>query len=362
MRQSKRILAFVLIAFALTFCGCKPKKHTSEEVFSICKDSVVEITTFDKKNKGLSLGTGFVISKDGLIITNYHVIKNAYSIIADLNGTKYEVETIEKYDKQIDLAVLKINADNLSFLKLSTDNYTDGSTVYAIGSSEGYTLSFSSGVISSKERVFDNVKYIQHSSPISHGNSGGPLLNEYCEVIGINTSSNIDGQNLNFAIKVEELDKLSDATRLSMSSFYQKEGPYYDTFIGDYNVYELEPNNTLSAAQRITVNGSTVNGNLSHQYDMDFYSIGVKAGQELSVFFIPNYAMDASGIYCALLDRNENIIEVATKTTVLGITLKGMFHTNNSSSTITFYVALFYDTNYQYKNTVSKYLLYFYAK
>ncbi len=368
MKQMKRILCLVMvivvISSILLLSGCQnsgQKKYTSEEIFANCKDSVAEIKTFNKKGEGLSLGSGFVIDEAGLIVTNFHVIDKAYSIEINLSNVKYHVTSIEKYDSDVDIAVLKIDATNLKKLTMSNDDYTDGSVVYTIGSSEGYTLSFSNGVIASKERVFDGVKYIQHSSPISHGNSGGPLINEYGEVIGINTSSNIDGQNLNFAIKVEEIAKLPSA-KMSMSEFYKKEGPYYEIFIGDYTVRELEPNNQMSSAQIITVNGTTIVGNVNRQYDIDWYKVTVPAGEKLNVLFIPDYSIDASGVLCGLWDHNENVLAAAVKTTVSGVTLQAMFHENNTSTTQTLYVALFYDTNYAYKNTICNYELFLYSK
>lgn len=341
--------------------GGGKRKYTSEEIFANCKDSVAEIKTFNKKGEGLSLGSGFVIDEAGLIVTNFHVIDEAYSIEVNLSGVKYQVTHIEKYDSDVDIAVLRIAARNLKKLTMSNDDYTDGSVVYTIGSSEGYTLSFSNGVIASKERVFDGVKYIQHSSPISHGNSGGPLINEYGEVIGINTSSNIEGQNLNFAIKVEEINKLP-TKRMRMSEFYTKEGPYYEVFIGDYKVKETEPNNQMSSAQVITVNGTTIVGNVNRQYDIDWYKVTVPAGEKLNVLFVPDYSIDASGVLCGLWDHNENVLAAAVKTTISGITLQAMFYENNTSVAQTFYVALFYDRDYAYKNTICEYALFLYSK
>ena len=197
-------------------------KLTAEQIYAIGEDCVGEIITYDKEGEGLSLGTAFVISSDGKFVTNYHVIDEAYSAKITLNGKTYAVNKVLAHDVDIDLAVLQVSATNLKPATIQKNYVVGGMQVYAIGSSEGYTLSFSSGVVASPERVFDGVKYIQHNAAISHGNSGGPLFNAYGEVIGINTATDVSGQNLNFAISCTELDNLSYGTSYTLSELYDK--------------------------------------------------------------------------------------------------------------------------------------------
>ncbi|MBQ9784432.1 MAG: trypsin-like peptidase domain-containing protein [Clostridia bacterium] len=196
---------------------------TSEEVYDLAEKSVGEITIYNKNGTEISVGTVFAISEDGRLLTNYHVIEDGYSAKVKIDATEYTVSQILAYDMDIDLAVLKINAYDLTPVKLMKEGVKGGATVYAVGSSEGYTLSFSTGVVASPNREIDNVQYIQHEAAISHGNSGGPLFNAYGEVIGINTLSNIEGQNLNFAISVKELDNLTYGTALTFAEYYDKE-------------------------------------------------------------------------------------------------------------------------------------------
>ena len=364
MKRNKRValLLAVMLIFSLVGCGDGGKKYSSEEIYANCKESVAEITAYDKKGEAFSLGSGFVISDDGLIVTNFHVIDDAYSIIVNLGGVKYGVEFIEKYDADIDIAVIKIIATGLKKLKISEDGYADGSVVYTLGSSEGLTLSFSNGVIASCEREIDGIKYIQHSAPISHGNSGGPLIDEYGRVIGVNTASLESGQNINFAVKIGEMNRLSNTSQLSMNDFYKKEGPYFETFIGDYTVAESEPNNRADTAQIIRVNGTTVNGSINRQYDIDYYRVSVGAGEKLNVLFVPEMEIDANGALCGLMDEEGKVIAVAIKTTIGGVTLRAMFYTNDSSVSKTFMVVILYDDDYLFKDTVCRYSLFFYSK
>lgn len=203
--------------------------YSANEIFENCKNSVGEITTYDKSGNALALGTGFVYSSDGEIITNYHVIEDAYSAEIVINGYTYPITHILAYDKTIDLAVVLIKAINLPPVTICTNDHAVGKTVYAFGSSQGLTATFSQGIITYAGREIDGVTYVQHDAAISSGNSGGPLINEYGEVIGINTWTVRDSQNLNFAISVKEMDKLVyEETPLTFSEFYEKERDIYE--------------------------------------------------------------------------------------------------------------------------------------
>ena len=147
-----------------------------------------------------STGTGIIFSKNGYIVTNYHVIEDATSIQISLyNGSTYKA-TVVGYISSNDIAVLKINADNLSpatFAKNKNCYVTQ--RVYAVGTPAGasFAWSVSSGIISATNReakFYDEnnmlerkMTVIQTDAPVNPGNSGGPLINSSCEVVGIIT-------------------------------------------------------------------------------------------------------------------------------------------------------------------------------
>lgn len=199
------------------------EKKTAEQIHNQSIASVCEITTYDKNGEGLALGTGFVFSSDGQIITNYHVIEDAYSAKVSINNQTYDVTKVLAYDKTIDLAVLKIEATNLPILTRCLKSHAVGLEVFAIGSSKGLTNTFSKGIITTAERELDGVKYVQHDAAISSGNSGGPLINAYGEVVGVNTMTIKDSQNLNFAISVSEIDNLDFSLPTTLTELYNKE-------------------------------------------------------------------------------------------------------------------------------------------
>lgn len=142
-------------------------------------------------NSSQSLGSGFIISKDGYILTNHHVIKDADEIIVRLSDRRELDAKLVGADETTDLAVLKVEAKNLPTVKLGDSDKLDvGEWVLAIGSPFGFDYSVTAGIVSAKGRSLphDNyVPFIQTDVAINPGNSGGPLFNLAGEVVGINS-------------------------------------------------------------------------------------------------------------------------------------------------------------------------------
>jgi serine protease Do len=157
-----------------------------------------------------SLGSGFIISDDGFILTNHHVVAGADEVIVRLANRDEYVARIVGSDEASDIAVLKVEATNLEVLNFgSSDDLKVGEWVLAIGSPFGFDHSVTAGIVSAKGRSLpsDNyVPFIQTDVAINPGNSGGPLFNLDGEVIGINSQiySRTGGfMGLSFAIPIE---------------------------------------------------------------------------------------------------------------------------------------------------------------
>ncbi len=157
-----------------------------------------------------SLGSGFIISRDGYILTNHHVVDGADEVIVRLNNREeYEAKVIGS-DKDSDIALIKIEGDDFPMLKFGDSNALKvGEWVLAIGSPFGFDHTVTAGIVSAKSRSLpsDNyVPFIQTDVAINPGNSGGPLFNMDGEVIGINSQiySRSGGfMGLSFAIPIE---------------------------------------------------------------------------------------------------------------------------------------------------------------
>lgn len=224
----KRIItAFLMIPTILLcfiFQGCDnfeffEKELTAEEIFEFASPSVVEI--IGKTKTGTSTGTGFFYDNKGTVVTNYHVIEGCTEATITLsNGNSYNVDKVLGYSKDKDIAVLSTSCANSSPLKICDTEIKTGEKVYTIGSSLGLSGSLSDGIVSSAEREINNNTYIQTTAPISHGNSGGPLLDSKGKVIGITTAYLVEGQNLNLAIPIVEIKNISTSNPISLDELF----------------------------------------------------------------------------------------------------------------------------------------------
>ena len=158
-------------------------------------------------------GSGFIVSTDGKVVTNYHVIDGADSAMVKLSdGGIYVVEGIVGADKDKDVAVLKLKASGREFPFLPRGDPGQlkvGDEVVAIGVSLGLEGTVSTGVISAKRgSPGSEMEVLQITAPISPGSSGGALLNSKGEVIGVPFVQTVSGQNLNFAIPITYVSPL----------------------------------------------------------------------------------------------------------------------------------------------------------
>lgn len=171
-----------------------------------------------KTNIRQGIGTGFIISEDGYVVTNQHVIDKADKITVNFSDKeKYNAKVVGQ-DYELDLAVLKIEADKkFTTLKMGdSDKIRVGEWVIAIGNPYGLDHTVTAGLVSAKgrpinieDRVYKNL--IQTDAAINPGNSGGPLLSINGEVIGINTAVNAQAQGIGFAIPINTAkDVLND--------------------------------------------------------------------------------------------------------------------------------------------------------
>lgn len=202
----------------------QPVEESPTDLFKRLAPAVVRVVSQSSTGESRGQGSGFFISSDGFIVTNYHVIENAdiVEIFLD-NNARYPLEGVVAVSKEKDIAVLKVNAVNMQKLQPAVGGFpTIGTTVYAIGNPQGLVNTFSRGEVSGLRQIGSEFSLIQCTAPISPGSSGGPLLTKNGEVIGITTCYFAKGQNLNFAVpsqyilelKVNSkgLQSLSDST------------------------------------------------------------------------------------------------------------------------------------------------------
>jgi len=193
----------------------KQKEESTENLPTIIKrikPSVVIILAYDGKGEFLKLGSGFFISQNGDIITNYHVLQGASSAeVKTSDGKTYPITYIVAEDEQNDIIRLSVDIPSKYVLPLSLSETIPeiGERIIVYGSPLGLENTVSDGIVSSVREIFNYGKIIQITAPISPGSSGSPVLNMKGEVIGIATFQFIEGQNLNFAIPSERIANLN---------------------------------------------------------------------------------------------------------------------------------------------------------
>ena len=235
-------------------------EENSKKIADVIEDSTKKVVGISKlKNLGssifsknqeteLGLGTGFIISEDGYIVSNAHVTGEKFSkcYVTLENGINYD-GTVEWSDTNLDLSIVKIGANNLSYVSLgNSSNIKVGENVYAVGNPIGYEFrkTVTSGIISALNRTIkidenDSTSYIsdliQTDATINPGNSGGPLVNKSGEVIGINTVKITSAEGIGFAVPINVVKPVINSFRQNGNFEEATLGIYaYDGDVANY--------------------------------------------------------------------------------------------------------------------------------
>lgn len=192
--------------------------ETKKDIATISHDAqkaVVLIVVCDAGGREIGQGSGVVVSNDGKVITNYHVIDGASSALIKFpNGAFFLIEGVLATDREKDIAVLKASGSDFPIVALGdSDKVQVGEEVVSIGSPLSLEATVANGIISSiRELKDENRRMFQTTAPISPGSSGGALLNMEGELIGITSGEMAGGQNLNFAVPINVVKPLLSAS------------------------------------------------------------------------------------------------------------------------------------------------------
>jgi serine protease Do len=230
--RTNRPTLFCFALFLLLSCKPKPATNPGEpekpspqgtaalrtpaEIAARSTPSVVSVRTDQ------SLGTGFVVSNDGLVATNLHVVAGNSKITITLaDHREFEVVEIWNGDRDRDLVVMRIEAQRLPVLSLGDSGAIHpGDTVVAIGHPLGLEDTVSNGLVSAIRKLDEDLTVLQISAPIAPGSSGGPIFNDKGEVIGVATAIMLGGQNINFGVPVTYLKELlKRPAKVSLEAF-----------------------------------------------------------------------------------------------------------------------------------------------
>jgi trypsin-like peptidase len=210
-RLAIRLPSLIFLVAGVATAQSQPPQKDIPTIAKAANGAIVSIITSDENGKPIAQGTGFLVSTDGRIVTNYHVIEGASSAIVKVpDGAFYDVDGVLAFDKARDLAVIKAHGQNFHVVILgNSDRVQVGEEVVAIGSPLSLESTVSSGIVSGIRNIEEEGgKFLQITAPISPGSSGGPVFNMSGEVVGITTLYLKNGENLNFAIPINDAKPL----------------------------------------------------------------------------------------------------------------------------------------------------------
>lgn len=194
----------------------KLKASASADFSGVIEKSIPAVVTI---RTDVSQGTGFIITEDGYIVTNAHILAGGREVYAVTSGQKMIQADFIGYDSTWDIALLKIPGDYERLRLADSDDIQIGEKVIAIGNPLGLSFSVSEGIVSGKDRTGENnlPAYIQTDAALNPGNSGGPLINKEGKVIGINNFKVEGGEGLGFALESDYI--ISAVNEISVMAF-----------------------------------------------------------------------------------------------------------------------------------------------
>ena len=219
------LLCFLLLFLFYMMAFSAQEVQTATQIVEKFGKAVVLIATAREGQGTVGIGTGFIVTSSGVIVTNYHVIAGAYPAIIKLtNGDIYDDISIIDVDERRDIAIIKIKGWDLPIVELgNSELIKTGEQVVVIGNPQGLENTVTDGLVSGKRDMEAGYRLHQISAPISPGSSGSPVFNRRGEVIGIATSSIVEGQNLNFSVPINYARGLiSEDVKMSLQEFSGK--------------------------------------------------------------------------------------------------------------------------------------------
>lgn len=217
-----KVFRILILSFLSGNQLCCAGSIDTESIFKNTSPSILLVSVKDKKGNEF-IGTGFVIDKSGILVTNYHVIEGArYAIAQSQTGKRYHIDKILAKDEYHDIAILSFETDGIESLLLgNSDEVKTGMAIAVIGNPVGLENTISEGLISGVRKSGRSSSILQISAPISKGSSGSPIFDKNGEVVGMATCLLKNGQALNFAIPSNDIKKLFNTITLDQPSMNQ---------------------------------------------------------------------------------------------------------------------------------------------
>ena len=266
---------------------------TPEEVFAKSSDAVFMLETKILADSDYSSGSGFFITSDGIAVTNRHVIDFMSSAsITTTDGKKYPVEGVLALEPDADIAIIKVRGSGFPYLELGDPAaLRSAQRIYCVGSPYGFDNTISDGLVSNPNREFEGRRYIQISAPIAPGSSGGALLNEYGQVVGV-TTLGFDQGSVNLAVKITDLADSFWFPQMRSVKYLQAHSQFGAIPVTDVT-YTMIGSNAGKPTQ-VMSNDTIMYGSIKSAGDVHYYSLDVKEEAEMIVSLTSNEISSAN--------------------------------------------------------------------
>ncbi len=334
--NDKRLSAFAAKELGLTEGSLQ---LSAGEIYEKASSAVFLIEVFDRKDVLLGTGSGFFIGDDGRFVTNYHVIKNAYRAKVHLtDGKTYPVDVVLGIDENNDLAILQIKTDKKTpYLTIgNAELMENGDKIYALGSPEGHMNTLTEGIITNKHQSVNGKVLIQMTAPIAAGSSGGALLNEWGQVIGVTSSGLKDEKNVGFAVSANHIADVPLTEEKSLAFLFNEH--HLDVMPSDEegNYYEQEPNDTRGNANVYPADEMMI-GAIDKPNDVDMFRISVQNTTHIAVGLTCGSDWFTENLVLMLIDEEENIIALSDVETINNTRMQTLYGTMEKGD---YYLAL----------------------
>ncbi len=304
---------------------------TAEQVYAKVNDAVVTIYTFDANGKLIKQGSGVVLNDKGWVVTNYHVYAGAEKLVVKHKDKVVKHTAIIGLDVEKDILIIKISDKTFPSISLgNSDSIKVGQRIYAIGSPMGFENTITEGIISGVRSYEERTKnFIQVSAAISPGSSGGAVVDSKGKLIAITTLTITNGQNLNFAIPINEVLKIYKQAGIEpkdfSASFYLHKGNVesdqnnYDAAIDNYKK-AIKINPKYTGAYYNLGNAYSKKGDIENaiayykkaiefdpKYVYAYYNLGIKYKEKGEVETAIGYFKKAIAINTEFVEAYNNL-------------------------------------------------------
>ncbi len=319
-----------LFFLSLVLPGFSPKTclADSKRIFNKTRSSVVVVYTYARDGSQIAQASGFIAGRDGVVVTNYHIISNAARIKIKFKDKMLEVKGLLYIDRDNDIAMLKIGGHNLPAIKIrEADTGPAGEKIYLLGSPGGEEKIILEGTLSRIKYVTSEKKILLITTPVAKGCSGSPVLNENGEAIGIATFFMDEAQPFYFAMPVSRIKSrlsLKKITPLDKAKLTASEdtAEYWFNLAAAYESLSLfsDASGAYQNAIKIKPKDAIAHNKLGLVYaNLDIYSYAIKEHNE-AISLKPDYQEAYYNLGMAYLKSDK--IQKAAETLEIAIRLK----------------------------------------